>query len=141
VGSAILSRLSRGPVVSGPVRGSIMVDTVELDDFRRILDHSAAAYESGPRVYLVTMSEGGSPELRELLDSWMIGQAQAYAAEGWQHTIFAVFEPPGYSANAIYSWTLLAPEKVENCADADDARKLCDDLLERLYEQRSLDSA
>lgn len=40
---------------------------MELDDFRLILDQSAAAHASSPRVYVVTMAESGSPELRELL--------------------------------------------------------------------------
>ena len=114
---------------------------MELEDFRLILDQSAAVHASSPRVYVVTMAESGSPELRELLDQWMIGQAQAYAAEGWRHTIFAVFKPSTDRHDAEYEWTLLAPEKVENCANADDARKLCDDLVEQLAEQRWLHAA
>jgi hypothetical protein len=118
-----------------------MMEPVELDDFRLILDQNAVAHGNDARVYLVTMSEGGSPELRELLDPWMISQAQAYAAEGWRHTIFAVFKPPSYTYDAVYEWTLLEPEKVENCPNADDARKLCDDLLDRLYHQHFLHAA
>jgi hypothetical protein len=68
----------------------------------------------------------------------MIGEAQAHAAEGWQHTIFAVFEPPTDSVNARYEWTNLAPERVTNCANADDARRLCDEILVRLDEQRQM---
>ena len=112
---------------------------MELDEFRRILDDCAAEHWSisDARTFLVTCSEGGPEELRELLDPWMIGEAQAFAAEGWQHTIFAVFTPPGYSAPASCEWINLAPEKVTNCATADDARKVCDKVLDRLADQRS----
>jgi hypothetical protein len=115
---------------------------MELDAFRRILDDCAAAHwgVSDARMYLVTCGEDGSPELRELLDPWMIGEAQTRAAEGWQHTIFAVFEPATRSATAVYEWINLPPEKVENCANADDARKPCDEVLERLAEQRRMHS-
>lgn len=112
---------------------------MELDEFRRILDDCAAHHWSisDARMYVVTSSEGGLDELRDLLDPWMIGEAQAFAAEGWRHTIFAVFKPPGYSAPASYEWTLLAPEKVTNCATADDARKVCEKALDRLAAQRT----
>jgi hypothetical protein len=112
---------------------------MELDEFRLILADCAAAHWSisDARMHLVTCSESGSPALKELLDPWMIGEAQAYAAEGWQHTIFAVINPPGYSVPAVYEWVNLAPEKVADCANADDARKLCDKVLDQLAEQRS----
>lgn len=113
---------------------------MELDEFRLILDRRATESLYGSiqdaRIYVVTCNESGSPELRELLDSWMIGEAQAYAAEGWQHAVFAVRKSE--YGSPTYEWTTVNPEKVENCTNADDACSLCDDILEALGEKFSL---
>lgn len=113
---------------------------MELEEFRSVLDRRAAANHNGSiqdaRIYLVTCNEEGPPKLRELLDPWMISEAQAYAAEGWRHTIFAVSRSKYGSPD--YEWTNIRPEKVENCTNADDAGGLCDEILEKLSEQFSL---
>jgi hypothetical protein len=113
---------------------------MELDDFRLILGRCAAAHWSlsEARIYLATSNEDVPLALRELLDPWVITQAQARAAEGWEHMVFAIFEPPGPSTDADCEWTLLAPEKVAKCASEDDARRLSDKALDRLAKQRQM---
>ena len=43
----------------------------------------------------------------------MIDRAQARAAEGWRYTVFAVFQAPSGTCDAVCEWTPLDPEKVK----------------------------